>query len=83
MNKQQRLDWIKARFREQGKDVYDLSPCCKATQFKGVCMACGKPTTMPWYFVTFAPPDDANLQKLERTARAYTPVGYEGLMVIP
>lgn len=78
-----KLPQAKAIFRSLGHDVRDLSPCCKATAFKGVCMHCGKPTPMPFYFVSTKPVADEFLVEKEQGFRAKLPVGSEFVAFIP
>jgi hypothetical protein len=70
-------------FRAQGHDVHDLSPCCRATVYNGVCCACGKAIPMPFYFYSLKPVDDNFIREQEAKLRASMPVGSDLCAFVP
>lgn len=78
-----KIEQAKEIFRSLGKDVGDSSVCCHAAQLKGVCMHCGKPTPMPFYFVSLKPVTDSFIVSKEQGFRATLPVGTEFVAYIP
>jgi hypothetical protein len=63
--------------------IADVSPCHDAALMKGVCMSCGQPIAMPFYFITKANvPDQFYIDK-ERGLRGKLPVGTELVLCVP
>lgn len=79
------LAQAKAIFRELGLETHDtLSRCCKATLHGSVCVHCGKPVQMPYYFITrHAVVDPGFFQSTEAKIRDGIHTGYEAMLVIP
>jgi len=75
-----KLPEAKQIFRDLGKDVHDLTPCCHATVWKGMCPVCGQPVVMPFYFFSTKPIPDDIARAHETRVRAQVPVGCDLVM---
>jgi hypothetical protein len=60
----------------------DLSPCCRATVYHGICCECGQPCLRPLYLLSPAPISDDVAREKENIFRNAFPVGAEAVILV-